>query len=94
MGSPGMGDVQWILTRQEWQDLPEYKNTTLEEELKFRLEAAIFIQTLGSKLKLPQPVISTAQTYMHRFYIRGSCLDFPPILVGNQILSFSSFPIL
>lgn len=78
-----MGDSQWILTKEEWQNLPEYKNTTLEEELKFRLDASKFIQNLGSKLKFPQPVISTAQVYMHRFYIRKSCHDFPPILLGR-----------
>lgn len=47
------GEVdQWILTQEEYADLPAFKDTNLEEELENRAKAADYIQKIGVKLKL------------------------------------------
>ena len=48
----GAGRDQWILSPEEYADLPSFKGTSLEEELENRNQAADFIQRLGMKLKL------------------------------------------
>lgn len=46
------GRDQWLLSPEEYADLPNFKMTTLDEELDSRKQAADFIQKLGMKLKL------------------------------------------
>lgn len=48
----GASRDQWILSPEEYADLPSFKGTNLEEELENRKQAADFIQKLGMKLKL------------------------------------------
>lgn len=50
-GSEAVAD-QWILTAEEYADLPTFKETSLEQELESRCKAAEFIQKLGVRLKL------------------------------------------
>jgi len=46
------GRDQWILTPEEYADLPAFKSTTLEKEMESRRQASELIQKLGAKIKL------------------------------------------
>ncbi|KAI8833520.1 cyclin-like protein [Chytriomyces cf. hyalinus JEL632] len=64
---------QWKYSHRDLQRPPSLQHgISLAEERELRSKAAKFISNMGYALKLPQLVIATAQTFMHRFYMRES----------------------
>lgn len=60
--------------------LPNHEETavTLEEEKQLVSYYAQKLIELAKTIKLPDKVVSSACTYLQRFYIRNSCLEYDP----------------
>jgi hypothetical protein len=70
-------DSRWIFSQEKIQNSPSRAdNISLEDELKERQEAALFITDLGAALKVNQLCINTAIIYMHRFFMIHSFKKF------------------
>ena len=70
-------DSRWIFSHEKIQNSPSRAdNISLEDELKERQEAALFITDLGAALKVNQLCINTAIIYMHRFFMIHSFKKF------------------
>lgn len=73
---------QKILQRVTEQDSPSNSTTksdiTLEEEKQLVSYYAQKLIELSKTMKLPDKVMSCACTYLQRFYIRNSCLEYDP----------------
>ncbi|KAI8621645.1 cyclin-like protein [Chytriomyces sp. MP71] len=64
---------QWRYSVHELRHPPSVvEGAALSEDRDVRSKAAKYISNMGISLRLPQLVIATAQTFMHRFYMRQS----------------------
>lgn len=68
---------KWYYSKEELKNSPSQKDgVEAARELRYRREAAELIHTMGDKLNLTNAIISSAVTYMHRFYVYHSFVRF------------------
>jgi cyclin T len=83
-------DSRWIFSQEKIHNSPSRAdNISLEDELKERQEAALFITDLGAALKVNQLCINTAIIYMHRFFMIHSFKKFHRYMIATSCLFFA-----
>ncbi|XP_065331982.1 cyclin-T1 isoform X2 [Cloeon dipterum] len=82
-------DKRWLFTKEHILECTPSRiaGVPYEKELSYRQQAANFIQDMGQRLKVTQLCINTAITFMHRFYMHHSFVNFP----RNGLCSASLF---
>ncbi|GAA5992472.1 hypothetical protein JCM10908_000834 [Rhodotorula pacifica] len=76
-------ESQWFYTPRELAISPSIQaGLTLQQELHGRSRAIKRLWTLRNYQTVHQPVISTAATFLHRFYMRETLQEYDPIIAA------------
>lgn len=81
---------QWLFSREEFLHAASMEDgfaETLHQEKILRGRAIRTVFDIGIELKLPQSTISTACSYLHRFYTRKSFRDFSFYVCNRELHS-------
>ncbi|POY76720.1 hypothetical protein BMF94_0312 [Rhodotorula taiwanensis] len=77
-------EEQWLYTREEIANSPSTRlgSMTVQEELYNRARAIKRLWILRTYQSVHQPVVSTAATFIHRFYMRESFKEYDPVIAS------------
>ncbi|CAG5074137.1 Similar to CycT: Cyclin-T (Drosophila melanogaster) [Cotesia congregata] len=88
-----MASGKWYYSKDQLENSPSLKDDIqAARELKYRQDAAELIHIMGDKLHLTNAIISSAVTYMHRFYVYHSFVRFHryPVAAASIFLAAKS----